>query len=63
VTSADYYQTPQGRFEVRCQVMERSNAILELMLAAPNEEAAKEICRNWKKKYQNIYGAIMEELL
>jgi DNA polymerase elongation subunit (family B) len=43
--------------------MERSNAILELMLAAPNEEAAKEICRNWKKKYQNIYGAIMEELL
>lgn len=63
MTPADYYKTPQNRFAVRCQVIENGTTILDLTMAAPNEEAAKEISRNWAKKYQTIYETIMEELL
>lgn len=63
LTSADYYKTPQDRYSVSCQVVENGTTLIDLTLSAPNEEAAAEICRNWKKKYQNIYETIMEELL
>lgn len=63
LTPADYYKTPQNRYAVRCQIIENGSTILDLTLAAPGEEAAREISRNWQKKYQNVYEAIMEELL
>jgi hypothetical protein len=37
--------------------------MLDVRFQAPNEEAAKAICKNWQKKYQNIYETLMEELL
>jgi predicted transcriptional regulator len=62
-TPADYYPTPQGRYDVRCQVIEKNATMLDVRFQAPNEEAAKAICKNWQKKYQNIYETLMEELL
>lgn len=60
---ADYFKTPQGRYSIRCQIVENCVNLLELNLTTTNEEAAKEICRSWPKKYERIYDAIMEELL
>lgn len=63
LTPADYYETSRGNYVTRCQVIEKNMTTLDLHLSAPNEDAAKEICRNWQKKYQKIYETLMEELL
>ncbi|MDO4339566.1 MAG: DUF4364 family protein [Eubacteriales bacterium] len=63
LTPADYYETSQGGYAVRCQLIEKNASVIDLNLAAPSLEAAKSICKNWSKKSQDIYGMIMEELL
>lgn len=62
-TPADYYETPQGGYAVRCQYIEKETTIVDLTLNAPNLEAARAICRNWPKKSLDIYTAIMGELI
>lgn len=63
LTPADYYETPQGGYAVRCQLIEKNTSLLDLSISAPNKEAAKAIARNWSRKSQDIYAEIMEELL
>ncbi len=62
MTPADYYETPQGGYSVRCQLIERNSSLLDLNISAPNLDTAKSICLNWQKKSQDIYASIMEEL-
>ncbi len=62
-TPADYFETSQGGYAVRCQYIEKDTTILDLTLTAPNLEAARAICRNWPKKCPDIYTAIMGELI
>lgn len=63
LTPADYYETPQGAYMVRCQLIEKNLSLMDLNISAPNLDAAKSMCRNWQKKYQDIYAEIMEELI
>lgn len=63
LTPADYYTTPQGKYAVRCQIIEKDSNVLDVTMAAPNKEAAQAICRSWPKKYQDIYGMLMGELI
>lgn len=64
LTPADYYTTPQGGYAVRCQIIEKdSSTIMDLSMAAPNKEAAQEICRSWAAKSQDIYEMLMGELI
>lgn len=63
LTPADYYTTPQGKLAVRCQIIQKDSTVLDLTMAAPNKEAAQAICRNWDRKYQDIYGILMGELI
>lgn len=63
LTPTDFYETPQGRCAVRCQIIEKNVALVDLNIVVPSKEAAKTICKNWPKKSQEIYGMIMEELL
>ncbi len=60
---ADDYETSQGGYAVRCQLIERGSSLLDLTIHAPNKEAAQSIRRKWSKKCQDIYGILMEELL
>lgn len=62
LTPADYYETPQGGYAVRCQLIEKNSSLLDLNISAPSLDTAKSICRNWAKKSQDIYATIMEEL-
>ena len=38
-------------------------SVIDLSLAAPSLSAAKAMCRQWPKKYEEIYAKIMEGLL
>lgn len=63
MTPADYYETPQGSFQVRCQLIEKGTSLIDLTITAPGVEAAKSICHSWPQKSQKIYELMMEELL
>ena len=63
LTPADYYTTPQGTYAVRCQLIEKDTAIMDLTMAAPNKAAARAICKSWPQKCQDIYTTIMGELI
>ena len=62
-TPADYFETPQGGYAVRCQYIEKDATMLDLTLSAPSLEAARAICRNWPKKSPDVYAAVMGELI
>lgn len=63
LTPADFYPTGQGSFAVRCQIIEKNAAVVDLSMLAPSQDAAKAICKNWPDKCQVVYEKIMEELL
>ena len=60
--TADYYAEGKG-YTVRCRIIRQKSILLELTMAAPSPEAAKEICRNWPERGVPVYEKIMEELL
>lgn len=62
LTPADYYETPQGSYAVRCQLIENNSSLLDLNISVSSRDTAKSICRNWPQKSQDIYATIMEEL-
>lgn len=63
ISTADYYENTSRDYSVRCQLKEHGNIMLEITLKVPTEEAAREACSQWKKKYQDIYSHLMEELI
>ena len=60
---SDYYQNSNGDYSVRCQVFEQGSALIDLTITAPTESEAQTMSNNWAKKNQEIYAAIMANLL
>ena len=60
---ADYYINNQGEYVVHLQLLQKGASVIDLSLAAPSLSAAKAMCRQWPKKYEEIYAKIMEGLL
>ncbi len=60
---ADFYQTGDEEYEVRCQVLERGAPLIDLTFKVPDEETAASAADNWEKKNQELYALIMEKLL
>ena len=60
---ADYYQTKNLEFAVRCQILEDGAPLIDLTLTVPTEEAATSVANNWNKKNQEVYAQIMANLL
>lgn len=60
---ADYYETSNGKYNVRCQIFEKGSVVLDLTMTAPGEEAARAICDRWPSKCHDIYAMIMGELV
>ena len=62
-TLADYYKNTADEYSVHCVVKEKYSNPIELTISVPNEAQAKNMCRNWKQKCQEIYEFVMKELL
>ena len=60
---ADYYINNQGEYVVHLQLLQKGASVIDLSLAAPSLTAAKAMCKQWPKKYEEIYAKIMERLL
>ncbi len=60
---ADYYRNGNNEFTAQLQVKEKDSVLVEVSLTVPLEQQAMALCNNWKKKNQQIYSYLMEELL
>lgn len=60
---ADFYENISGEYSVRCQVLEKGSALIDLTLTVPTKNEAETIANNWSKKNQEVYALIMANLL
>lgn len=60
---ADYYQTKNLEFAVRCQILENGSSLIDMTLTVPTEEEATSVANNWNKKNQEVYAQIIASLL
>lgn len=61
--TADYFRTGSNEFTAQLQVKEKEAVLIEVALTVPLEQQAISLCDNWKKKSQQIYGYLMEQLM
>ena len=60
---ADYYQTKNLEFAVRCQILGNGSPLIDMTLTVPTEEEATSVANNWNKKNQEVYAQIIASLL
>ena len=61
--TADYSENPDGEYTVRCEIMEGRGALMRLELTVPAEEQAQIMCSRFHEANQELYAAVMRELL
>lgn len=62
-SSADYYKSTSGEFEVRMVARDKETLLVDLTLSVPEESMAQHMCDNWERKNQEIYQYLMEQLM
>ncbi len=60
---SDYYRNTNREYSVHCQVLEQGVPLIDLTVTAPTESEAETIANNWQQKNEEIYAAIMAQLL
>ena len=60
---ADYFKAAGNGYQVRCQIKNLDETILDLTLRTANREQAQAICANWKNQKDDVYALLMDQLL
>lgn len=60
---ADYFKAPGSGYQVRCQIKNLEDTVLDLTLHVSNREQAQAVCDNWSKQKDEIYELLMDNLL
>lgn len=60
--TAEYYETAEGEYAVRCRVKEKKVTIFEMTVTVPLKETAEMMCKNWEKSSQKIYASVLRDL-
>ncbi|MCI5935296.1 MAG: DUF4364 family protein [Lachnospiraceae bacterium] len=60
---ANYYATSTGGIEVHLLAKDHSAVTMDVKLHVPNSDIAVAICENWKSCHEQVYAAIMDELV
>jgi len=60
---ADYYRVNSREFAVRCRILENEIPLIDLTVTLPSEEEAVRVVNNWSNKSQEVYAAVMQNLL
>ena len=61
--SANYYESPNGDYEVKMIAKEKNGVLIDLVLSVPTKELAISMCEKWDRDNQKIYQYLMENLL
>lgn len=59
---ADYSVDANGSYRVHLFLSDGVRKIAEILLSAPNEKTAKEMCRRWKESTADIYTNLLQSL-
>lgn len=60
---ADYYKTPNQKYEVRCQLKQKNIPVLDFKIQVKNTEIAEAICNNWHKQSEEVYTYLLDLLV
>lgn len=60
---ADYYETKNGEFTVRCLIMEGNASVFDLSITIPTRQEAVTIAEKWTAGAPDIYSLLMTKLL
>lgn len=60
---ADYVKLAENEYLVTLSVIEQELPIFTLKLSVANNKQAKQICENWRKNAQDLYGNIIHLLI
>lgn len=61
--TAKYTETDADNYLVECGVYENEKPLMEISLMAVSKEYANHICRNWKNNSDDIFQAMLKNLL
>ena len=61
--TANYYKATVRDYEVTLTAKEKDTELVNINLSVPSEEIAESVCDNWRKKNEQIYKYLVEELL
>lgn len=59
---SNYYKSTNGEYEARLVAKDKDVNLVEITISVPSEDGAASICENWKKKNQEIYQYLIEQL-
>lgn len=59
----DFWQKPNGEYQVRCRITEEGTDLIDLMLAIPTKQEASFIAGTWIQKSKEIYALLLSQLL
>ena len=57
-----YFLASTGEYEVHMMVKDKDINLVDMKMSVPTEIMAQTICENWKKKNQDIYQYLVEQL-
>lgn len=60
---ANYFKTPGKGYDVRCQVKDSEQSLIDFTLHVPEKQQAEAICANWAKEHAEVYSILMDALL
>ena len=60
---SDYTLNANHEYSVRLQVIENGMAQIDLMITVPTERVAIQVCEQWEKENETIYGYLLQKLL
>ncbi len=60
---SNYYKSMPTGFDVRCQIKEKGNSILDLTLHVQDVIQAQAICKNWQDRYMDVYAYLADNLI
>lgn len=60
---ADYVPSSEGGYLVHCSASESGHSVMEINLHVSTKEQAEVITLNWKSRFMDVYGSIMDQLI
>ena len=60
---SDFYKSSGGGYYVHCRMSEEERNVMDLSFHVSDRAQAETICMNWKRKYYDVYAALMEQLM
>lgn len=60
---ADFYKASGSGYQVRCQIRNLEETVLDLTLHVSTREQAQAVCDNWQKQKDEVFALLMDNLL